>query len=62
MPQLTRDELTRVIRDTLYATVGVGVLTVQQLDQARRQVGAEACKAATEAGAKLTSFVRDAAA
>jgi hypothetical protein len=38
MPQLNRDELTKIIRDTLYATVGVGVLTVQQLDQARRQL------------------------
>jgi hypothetical protein len=127
MPQLTRDDLTRIIRDTLYATVGAGVLTVQQLDQVRRrlaerlstdlgvgrhqveqliavvegqmsnldarmkvlerqldgvldsvqerlpdqagdtfakarQVGAEARKAATEAGEKLTSFVRDSAA
>lgn len=127
MPQLNRDELTKILRDTLYATVGVGVLTVQQLDQVRRQaaerlsthygagkqqvdqlmaavedqmrnldtrvkvlehqldvvldsvqgrlpeqagdafakarqVGAEARKAATEAGEKLTSFVRDAAA
>jgi hypothetical protein len=127
MPQLTRDDLTRIIRDSLYATVGAGVLTVQQLDQVRRrlaerlstdfgvgrhqveqliavvegqvsnldarmkvlerqldgvldsvqerlpdqagdafakarQVGAEARKAATEAGEKLTSFVRDSAA
>ncbi len=127
MPQLDRDELTTIIRDALNATVGVGVLTVQQLDQARRQlaerlstqygggkhqvdqlvaavedqmtnldarmkvldrqldgvldsvqdriphqagdalakarqVGAEARKAATEAGEKLTSFVRDSAA
>jgi ABC-type transporter Mla subunit MlaD len=38
MPQLNRDELTTIIRDTLYATIGVGVLTVQQLDQARRQL------------------------
>ena len=127
MPQLNRDELTRIIRDTLYATVGVGVLTVQQLDHMRRQlaerlstrygvgrhqvdqliavvedqmgnldarmkvlerqldglldsvqerlpeqagdalatarqVGAEARKAAIEAGEKLTSLVRDSAA
>jgi hypothetical protein len=127
MPQLTRDDLTRIIRDTLYATVGVGVLTVQQLDEVRRrlaerlstdlgvgkhqveqliavvedqmsnldarmkvlerqldgaldsvqqrlpdqagdafakarQVGAEARKAATEAGEKLNAFMRDAAA
>jgi len=120
MPQLDRDELTKIIRDTLYATVGVGVLTVQQLDQVRRQLAerlsthhglgkhqvdqlvavledqmtnldarmkvlerqldglldsvqerlpeqagdalAKARKAATEAGEKLTSFVRDSAA
>lgn len=127
MSQLNREELTRIIRETLYATVGVGVLTVQQLDQVRRQlaerlsthygvgrhqvdqliaaveeqmttidarvkvlehqldalldsvqerlpeqagdafakarqVGADARKAATEAGGKLTSFVRESAA
>ena len=38
MPQLHRDELTKLLHDTLYATVGVGVLTVQHLDQARRQL------------------------
>jgi len=127
MAQLNRDELTTIIRDTVHATVGLGVLTVQQLDQVRRQlaerlsthhglgqhqvdqlvavveeqmtnldarmkvlerqldglfdsvqerlpeqagdalakarqVGAEARRAATEAGEKLTSFVRDSAA
>jgi chaperonin cofactor prefoldin len=127
MPQLTRDELVTIARDTLYATVGVSVLAYQQLEQGRqqlaerlsarygvgkqqvdqligavevqmstlderlkvlerqiddmldavqerlpeqagdafakaRQVTADARKAATEAGAKLTTLVRDAAA
>ena len=127
MPQLTRDELVTIARDTLYATVGVGVLAYQQLEQGRqqlaerlsarygvgrqqveqligavevqmntfderlkvlerqidgvldavqerlpdqageafakaRQVTADARKAATEAGGKLTTLVRDAAA
>jgi hypothetical protein len=127
MPQLTRDELVTIARDTLYATVGVGVLAYQQLEQGRqqlaerlsarygvgkqqveqligavelqmstlderlkvlerqidgvldavqerlpdqagdafakaRQVTADARKAATEAGGKLTTMVRDAAA
>jgi hypothetical protein len=38
MPQLNRDELTKILRDTFHATVGAGVLTVQQLDQVRRQL------------------------
>ena len=36
--QVTRDEITKIMRDALYATVGAGVLTVQQLDQVRRQM------------------------
>ena len=38
MPQVTRDELTQAAKDAIYATVGVGVLTVQQFATFRRQI------------------------
>jgi hypothetical protein len=39
MVQLDRDDLSQIVRDAFYATVGVGVLTAQHLDQVRRQIG-----------------------
>ncbi|HEY8093237.1 MAG TPA: hypothetical protein VID93_05620 [Acidimicrobiales bacterium] len=38
MPQVTREELTQAVKDALYAIVGVGVLTVQQLATYRQQM------------------------
>jgi hypothetical protein len=42
MPTIDRDDLvaqiSKVLQDTFYATVGAGVLTVQHLDGIRRQV------------------------
>ena len=38
MPELDRDQFLRIVRDAFYATVGAGVLTVQQLDKVRHQL------------------------
>ena len=49
MPEITADDITKVLRDALYITVGAGVIVVQKAQVGRRELTDAVSKQVTEA-------------